>query len=162
MSGLKTTDTLQLTSALRHTNERQQVAFLKRHLRTNSRKQFVAPLYLGEVAIGQASQTRVLNSSPGQITAFGHQHFHMVFASMLPLLHHALTLWQEITAQQQHEQPAPQQNRDTDPGHIKNAKRRKPFFLYQTVNNQVGTGANQRTGAAQDRRIAKRQQQFGS
>ena len=160
MSRLQTIDSLQFTGTFRHTDKGQQVPFLQSHLRPHRREQALAPLDLGEITISQITQPGILNGAPRQRTALRYQHLHMVFAAMFPLLHHALTLRQQKTASQQQERSPPQQYRDTHPGHIKDPEGLHAPFLHQTIHHQVGTGADQGTGTAKDRRITQRQQQL--
>ena len=108
MGRLQAVDPLQFPGTLRYPDKSQQIPFLQGHLRPHRREQTLATLDLGEIPIGQVTQSRILNGAPRQRTTLRYQHFHMVFAGMLPLFHHALTLGQQKTASQQQKQRAAQ------------------------------------------------------
>ena len=85
----------------------------------------------------------------------------MIFAAVLPLFHHALSLRQQKTASQQQKERAAKQHRNPHPGHIEDAKGLHAPFLDKAIHHQIGAGANQGTGTAENGRITERQQQLG-
>ena len=162
MGGLQAVNALQLPRALWHPNKRQQITLLQRHFRANRCEQSLITLNVGQEAMGQVPQPCILNSPARQRATFRHQHLDVVLTGIFPLGRHTGPVWQQKTANQQHERRAAEQHRHTDPGHIKYAERRQAFLLYQAIHHQISAGANQSAGPAQNGRITQRQQQLGS
>ena len=161
VGGDQAVDALQLAGALRGADEGKLVAGLQQLVRPHGGEQLVAALDLGEVAVGEVTQAGVLDAFVVQRAAFGNHHFHVVFAGLLDLLHQAFALGQQTAGKQQQEQGAGDQQRYAHPGHIEDVEAFHAPVLHHAVHHQVGAGADQRTGAAEDGGVAERQQQLG-
>ncbi len=161
VGGHQAVDALQLAGAVRGADKGELVAGLEQHVRADGGEQFVAALDFGEVAVGQVAQAGVLDGLVVQGAAFRKHHFHVVFPGALDLLHHALAVGQQAAAEQQQEQAADDQQRHAHPGQVEDVEAVQAPFLHQAVHHQVGAGADQGAGAAEDGGVAERQQQLG-